>query len=186
MENKFKLYLTQTSKISDSTIKKYISAIHTASKDLSQAIDTNINFFEFTNNNEVIENINLYLSIDNLKNKNLIGKRMYSAALNHYKKFIDTNKILYFLKWNDSNGIYTVEDRMREDFPLLTFENAVVLFYGVIYDDFFFSITDNVFELSYLEVINLAKKNGFFEDATIKLELLLTQSSTESTYKSLV
>ena len=66
-------------------------------------------------------------------------------------------------------------------------EDAVKYFFGVINDDFYYSITDNIFELSYEEVIKYAKDNNFYDSTYEKLNLLINNDKpTIEFYKSLV
>ena len=53
-------------------------------------------------------------------------------------------------------------------------------------DDFYYSITDNIFELSYEEVIKYAKDNNFYDSTYEKLNLLINNKPTIEFYKSLV
>ena len=92
-----------------------------------------------------------------------------------------------FLQWNDRNGCYTDENCDLEDLPRMTYEDAVKYFFCVINDDFYYSITDNIFDLSYEEIINYAKENRFYEITYEKLNLLINNDNpTIEFYKSLV
>ena len=42
----------------------------------------------------------------------------------------------------------------------MTYDDSVKYFFGVMNDDFYYNITDNIFELSYEEVIKYAKDNN--------------------------
>ena len=72
-------------------------------------------------------------------------------------------KIIEFLQWNDRNGCYTDENCDLEEVPRMTYEDAVKYFFGVMNDDFYYSIADNIFELSYDEVIKYAKDNNLYD-----------------------
>ena len=96
-------------------------------------------------------------------------------------------KITEFLQWNDRNGCYTDENCNLEDIPRMSYEDSVKYFFGVMNDDFYYSITDNIFELSYEEVIKYAKDNNFYDSTYEKLNLLINNDKpTIEFYKSLV
>ena len=59
-------------------------------------------------------------------------------------------KIVQFLQWNDKYGAYTDELRKIEGLEELTYEEAIRDFFGVLNEDFYYQIVDNIFELSYL------------------------------------
>ena len=102
---------------------------------------------------------------------------------------MDSKRILVldFLQWNDRNGWYTDKNCDLEDLPRMTYEDAVKYFFCVINDDFYYSITDNIFDLSYEEIIKYAKDNNFYETTYEKLNLLINNDNpTIEFYKSLV
>ena len=95
--------------------------------------------------------------------------------------------VLDFLQWNDRNGCYTDENCDLEDMPRMTYEDAVKYFFGVMNDDFYYSITDNIFELSYEDVIKYAKDNKLYASTYEKLNLLINNNVPKiEFYKSLV
>lgn len=99
----------------------------------------------------------------------------------------EREKILSFLQWNDRHGCYTDENCDLEGFPRLTYRDAVKYFFGVINDEFYYSKADNIFELTYEEVIACAKENNFYDSTIEKLQLLLQESSpNDSFYRSLI
>ena len=49
----------------------------------------------------------------------------------------------------------------------MTYDDSVKYFFGVMNDDFYYNITDNIFELSYEEVIKYAKDNNFYDSTWI-------------------
>ena len=103
--------------------------------------------------------------------------------------YIENNriKILKFLQWNDKHGCYTDENCDLQEFPRFTYEDAVKYFFGVINDDFYYSKADNIFELSYDQVINYSRENNFYDDTMKKLELLLENDKpTNSFYRSFI
>ena len=96
-------------------------------------------------------------------------------------------KIIEFLQWNDKNGCYTDENCDLEDVPRMTYEDAIKYFFGIINDDFYYSVVDNIFELSYEEVIKYAKDNNFYDKTIEKLNLLISEEkSTIELYKRLL
>lgn len=96
-------------------------------------------------------------------------------------------KILNFLQWNDKHGCYTDENCDLEEVSRFSYEDAVKYFFGVINDDFYYSKADNIFELTYEQVIEYAKDNNFYDSTIEKLQLLLEQSlPNDSFYRSLI
>ena len=82
-------------------------------------------------------------------------------------------KITKFLQWNDRNGCYTDENCDLEEVPRMTYEEAVKYFFGVINDDLYYSVADNIFELTYDEVIKYARENNIYESTMNKLQVLI-------------
>lgn len=104
---------------------------------------------------------------------------------------MDVNKkriaITEFLQWNDRNGSYTDENCDLEGIPRMTYEDAVKYFFGVMNDDFYYSVTDNIFELTYEEAIKYAKENNFYETTINKLTLLEKEiNPTKEFYRVLI
>ncbi|HAT4093857.1 hypothetical protein ACSXD8_12520 [Clostridium perfringens] len=96
-------------------------------------------------------------------------------------------KITEFLQWNDKNGYYTDEECDLEEQPRMTYEEAFKYFFGVLNDDFYYNIVDNIFELTYEEAIKCAKDNGFYNKTYEKLMLLVeNENPTEEFYRSLI
>lgn len=92
-----------------------------------------------------------------------------------------------FFKWNDKNGCYTDENCNLEGIPRMTYDEAVKYFFGVMNADFYYSITDNILELPYEEVIRYAKEKSFYDVTYEKLKILInTDNPTIEFYKSLV
>ena len=60
----------------------------------------------------------------------------------------------------------------------MTYEDIVKYFFGMINDDFYYSVTDNIFELDYEEAIRYAKDNGFYDRTADKLNKLISKEST--------
>ena len=97
------------------------------------------------------------------------------------------NKITSFLQWNDRNGCYTDENCDLEEVPRMTYEEAVKYFFGVINDDLYYSIADNIFELTYDEVIKYAKENNIYESTMNKLQVLINaKSANDELYRSIL
>ncbi|WP_415319724.1 hypothetical protein [Clostridium perfringens] len=95
--------------------------------------------------------------------------------------------ITKFLQWNDKNGYYTDENCDLEEEQRMTYEEAVKYFFGVLNDDFYYNIVDNIFELTYEEVIKYAKDNRFYNNTFEKLMLLVeNENPTEEFYRSLI
>lgn len=99
----------------------------------------------------------------------------------------DRKKIIQFLQWNDRNGCYTDKNCDLENVLRMSYEDAVKYFFSVINDDFYYSIADNIFELSYKEVIRYSKENGFYDKTMERLNKLINQEKrTVEFYKSLI
>lgn len=95
--------------------------------------------------------------------------------------------IIKFLQWNDKHGAYTDDNRDIEGIPRMTYKESVKYFFGVLHDDFYYAIADNIFELTYEEVIQYAKEDGFYDKTIQKLELLTRKDNpTEEFYRSLI
>ena len=102
-------------------------------------------------------------------------------------KELDRLRILNFLQWNDRHGCYTDENCDLEGVSRLSYGEAVKFFFGVINEDFYYSKVDNIFELTYKEVIGYAKQNGFYDSTMEKLQLLLQElSPNDNFYRSLI
>ena len=99
----------------------------------------------------------------------------------------DRIKILSFLQWNDRNGCYIDENCDLEEVLRMTYEEAVKYFFGVINDDLYYSIADNIFELTYDEVIKYAKENNIYESTMNKLQILINaESADDKLYRSIL
>lgn len=94
--------------------------------------------------------------------------------------------ILNFLKWNDKNGMYIDSDRVLEGFPILSYNEALGYFFGVINDDIYYSIVDNIFELSFEEIIKVAKERKVYEMTINKLKYLIENGPGERIYRYLL
>lgn len=96
-------------------------------------------------------------------------------------------KITEFLQWNDKNGCYTDENCDIEGVERMTYEDAVKYFFGVMDEDFYYNITDNIFELTYEDVIRYAKGNNLHDKIMTKLNTLINSETIDNTlYRSLL
>lgn len=96
-------------------------------------------------------------------------------------------EITKFLQWEDRNGCYTDENNDIQGVPRMTYEDAVKYFFGVVNSEFYYSITDNIFELTYDEVINYSKKYNFYNITMYRLIQLFQQTKiTEEFYSGLL
>ncbi|MCE5220604.1 MAG: hypothetical protein LLF98_04860 [Clostridium sp.] len=94
----------------------------------------------------------------------------------------DRKSITEFLQWNDKNGCYTDENCDIEGVERMTYEDAVKYFFGVMNEDFYYNITDNIFELTYEDVIRYAKENNLYDKTMCKLEMLFNQKNIAETF----
>ena len=78
-------------------------------------------------------------------------------------------KILAFLQWNDKNGYYTDERCDLDEVQKLSLEESIKYFFGVINSEFYYSIADNIFELSFYETIKYAKDYKFYNQTYMKI-----------------
>ena len=182
MKDIFEIYLKETTKLSETTIKRYLRAIEIISVDVNSVINLHIDLYEYFDF-EKLQNINeQYKLCEVLKEKNDKGQRFYTSALKKYKECFIADKIGEFLEWNDRNGSYTHNSRVREGFRLLSYEESVVLFYGALHDNIYYDLVDNVFELEYREVIDIAKRNNVYKKTEEKLELLINSAKPDNAF----
>lgn len=64
-------------------------------------------------------------------------------------------KILNFLQWNDKNGYYTDERCDLEEVPRMTYEDSIKYFFGVLNEDFYYTIKKYKRELTPLYFYNI-------------------------------
>ncbi|WP_124045957.1 hypothetical protein [Clostridium perfringens] len=95
-------------------------------------------------------------------------------------------KILAFLQWNAKNGYYTDERCGLEKVQKLLLEESIQYFFEVINSYFYYSIVDNIFELSFYEIIKYAKDYKFYNQTYKKLKLLIDNNLNENLYKNLL
>jgi hypothetical protein len=81
--------------------------------------------------------------------------------------------IISFLQWNDRNGCYTDENCNIEGVERMTYEDAVKYFFGVMNEDFYCNIADNIFELTYDDVIKYSKENNLYKETIYKINVLI-------------
>ncbi|WP_326512257.1 hypothetical protein [Clostridium intestinale] len=99
--------------------------------------------------------------------------------MNKYNK---RNLIINFLQWNDRNGCYTDKNRDLDGIPRMTYEDAVKYFFSIINDDFYYKIVDNIFELTYDEVINYAKEQDIYKITIKKLHKLIGENNPSANF----
>ncbi|XZM35282.1 hypothetical protein ACSXAY_19155 (plasmid) [Clostridium perfringens] len=75
-----------------------------------------------------------------------------------------------------------------EQVPKLSFKESIKYFFGVINSDFYYTIVDNIFQLSFDKTIEYAKSNRFFKETCNKLSKLINNASDNYIllYKSLL
>lgn len=96
-------------------------------------------------------------------------------------------QITEFLQWNDKNGCYTDENCDVEGVERMTYEDAVKYFFGVMNEDFYYNIEDNIFELTYEEVIKYARENNLYDKTMSKLNILINAETIDTKlYRSLL
>lgn len=86
---KFEKWMEKNSKRSISTIKKYVAAIETISKELSDYYKKEIDIYKIEEAANIDEITDKYLKVDELRDKDVIGNRMYTSALKWYKKYLE-------------------------------------------------------------------------------------------------
>lgn len=105
----------------------------------------------------------------------------------NYQMEKERKAISRFLQWEDRNGCYTDENSDIEGVPRMTYEDAVKYFFGVINSELYYSITDNIFELTYEEVIEYSKKFNVYDRTMYKLiQLVRKINTTTEFYRSLL
>lgn len=76
---------------------------------------------------------------------------------------------------------------IQKHIPRITYKNFVKYFFSVRNNNFYYSITDNIFELSYDEVIKYVKDNNLYDSTYKKLNILINNDKpTKEFYKSLI
>lgn len=90
--------------------------------------------------------------------------------------------ITKFLQWQDINGSYADENSDIEGVPRMTYEDAVKCFFGVINSELYYSINDNIFELTYEEVIEYSKKFNVYNSKMHKLIQLFKKTNVTTEF----
>lgn len=112
---------------------------------------------------------------------------MILILINYTQKDKIRKNILNFLQWNDTNGSYTDKSRKSSGFNIMTFEESIKYFFGVINDDIYYSAADNIFELSFEEVILIAHKNKIYYQTCRKINSLINKIEPDHNfYKTLI
>ena len=105
----------------------------------------------------------------------------------NYLKEKERRAITKFLQWNDKNGCYTDENCDIEGVERMTYDDAVKYFFGVMNEDFYYNITDNIFELTYVDTIRYAKDNNLYDKTISKLNSLVNAENIDTVlYRSLL
>lgn len=108
--------------------------------------------------------------------------RNYSEKFNKQRM-----QITKFLQWNDKNGCYTDQNCDIEGVERMSYEDAVKYFFGVMNEDFYYNIADNIFELTYEDIIRYAKENNLYDRTMSKLNILINSETIGITlYESLL
>ncbi|WP_307893575.1 HNH endonuclease [Bacillus swezeyi] len=84
-------WLINTTKLSPYSVNRYANAIDTISSELVNYGLENINLYNETDIKIIDAVINELLANQEFQKKNNTGNRMYSASLNHYKRFLEHN-----------------------------------------------------------------------------------------------
>lgn len=86
---KFVGWMINNSKRSKSTINKYASAITTISRELTNYTGVSIDIYDIIDSMEIDRLKEQYLKIDDLREKDKRGNRMYTSSLVWYKKYLE-------------------------------------------------------------------------------------------------
>jgi predicted restriction endonuclease len=96
---------------------KYSGAIDTITKELKKYNLIARDIYSISNSDEIDEIINKYLSVHELRQKNITGNNMYSAALKKYKEFLklENQKYDLYVSKNDiDKEIKSIEDNLEK------------------------------------------------------------------------
>ncbi|MCB2354730.1 hypothetical protein [Clostridium estertheticum] len=105
----------------------------------------------------------------------------------NYLKEEERIAITKFLQWEDKNGCYTDENSDMEEVQRMSYKDAVKYFFGVINYEYYDTIADNIFELTYEEVVKHSKEQGFYNDTIEKLNSVVNDDKvTTEFYRSLI
>ncbi|MEG2869746.1 MAG: hypothetical protein RR894_18600 [Terrisporobacter sp.] len=100
---KFVEWMINNSGRSKNTINKYASAIATISRELTEYTTNNIDIYNAIDSIEIDRIKELYLEIDDLREKDERGNRMYTSSLIWYKKYLEEDLNLNTLVKDDPN-----------------------------------------------------------------------------------
>ena len=104
-----------------------------------------------------------------------------------YNKEFTRLRLTEFLQWNDRNGCYTDENCIVEERPKLTYEDAIKYFIVVLNEDDYYSVVDNMFELTYDEVRKIAQNKGIYNKSIESLNQLLSESDvSEELFRKII
>lgn len=90
-KEKFIVWMEKYSERSANTISKYLSAISTISRELTDYLGENINLYNLSESSQIDSIEQKYLSIQKLREKNERGNNMYTCSLKWYKKYLEDN-----------------------------------------------------------------------------------------------
>ncbi|MPQ27119.1 hypothetical protein [Bacillus paralicheniformis] len=91
IKEEFTNWLKNTTELSSYSINRYANAIDTISSELVSYGLENRNLYSVTDIKIIDAVANELLEIQEFQRKNNAGNRMYSAALNHFKRFVEHN-----------------------------------------------------------------------------------------------
>lgn len=113
IEEKFAEWLGENKILKESSIRSYIGAVRTISKDLGKELGLNLKIYDISDMDKFNKIYKLYYDNPELMIKNKKGNNMYSNGLNCYKKFLENRK--------DINNIYEedVDNIAKEDTSLM-------------------------------------------------------------------
>lgn len=90
IREEFENWMNEKSNKNTSTVNKYVAAIGTISSELTKYYKEEINIYQIENLSQIDEIKDKYLKVDELRDKDERGNRMYTSALNWYKKYLET------------------------------------------------------------------------------------------------
>lgn len=108
---KFVEWMINNSGRSKNTINKYASAIATMSRELTEHSEINIDIYKIIDLIEVDKIKEQYLEIDDLREKDERGNRMYTSSLTWYKKYLEEDQNANNLVKEDSDEYSIVYEK---------------------------------------------------------------------------
>lgn len=116
---KFIEWMINNSGRSKNTINKYASAIATMSRELTEHSTINIDIYKVVDSIEIHRIKEQYLEIDELREKDERGNRMYTSSLIWYQKYLEEDKKLNTLVKDNSNEYSIVyEKKVKGEFTI--------------------------------------------------------------------